>query len=321
MTDAPVGQGDPQTMIRIHFASTAEDWAEFAGPLRQAFRADGLNVDLARDHDPALVDYVVFAPKGVLTDFRPFVRTKAVLSLWAGVEKITHDTTLTQPLCRMVDRSLEEGMVQYVAGHVLRYHLGLDHWLARPGGWTQVIPPLAADRPVTVLGLGELGRACARALTRLGFPVTGWSASPKTIPGITVLDGRPGLPAALASAQILVLMLPLTPATENLIDAAALAALPRGAVLINPARGGLIDDAALLAALDSGHLAHATLDVFRTEPLPDDHPFRTHPAVTVTPHIAAQTLPETASAVISANVRRGEAGAPFLYLVDRSRGY
>jgi glyoxylate/hydroxypyruvate reductase len=308
-------------MIKALFSAPPADWDEFEAPLRAAFATAALEVNLSRDHAPGTVDYVIYSPKGPLSDFTPFTRTRAVLSLWAGVERIVGNATLTQPLCRMVDPSLSVGMTEYVTGHVLRHHLGLDHWVKGAAGWHQIVPPLAAERPVTILGLGELGQACAMALRALGFPVTGWSSSAKAIPGLTCLSGPDGLARALAGAQILVLMLPLTSATENMIDAAALAALPPGAVLINPARGALVDDAALLAALDSGHLAHATLDVFRVEPLADDHPFRNHPRITITPHIAAHTRASTAAGVIADNIRRDQAGLPLLYRVDRSRGY
>jgi glyoxylate/hydroxypyruvate reductase A len=158
-------------------------------------------------------------------------------------------------------------------------------------------------------------------LAHLGFPVTGWSRSPKQIDGLRCLSGEDGLRAALQEADILVLLLPLTPETENLLNADRLALLPPGAVILNPGRGPLIDDDALLAALDRGHLGHATLDVFRTEPLPPEHPFWAHPRVTVTPHIASETRPETAAEVIAENIRRGEAGQPLLHLVDRDAGY
>ena len=117
------------------------------------------------------------------------------------------------------------------------------------------------------------------------------------------------------------LLLPDTPGTANILDARALATLPEGSVIVNPGRGPLIDDDALLAALDRGHIRHATLDVFRQEPLPADHPYWAHPRVTVTPHIASETRPDTASRVIVENIRRGEAGEPFLHLVDRDQGY
>jgi glyoxylate/hydroxypyruvate reductase A len=172
-----------------------------------------------------------------------------------------------------------------------------------------------------MLGLGELGTACARALAALNFPVTGWSRRARDIPGLRCLSGEDGLRQALEGAQIVVTLLPKTPGTENLLDAWHLAWLPRGAVIVNPGRGALIDDAALLAALDAGHIGHATLDVFRVEPLPPDHPYWHHPRVTVTPHIAAETRPDSASRVIAENIRRGEAGEPLLHRVDRAAGY
>ena len=170
---------------------------------------------------------------------------------------------------------------------------------------------------MTVLGMGALGSASAAALRALNFPVTGWSRTEK--PGS--LHGDAGLAKALSSAAILVTLLPKTPETENLLNADRLAMLPKGAVILNPGRGALIDDDALLAALDAGHVGHATLDVFRVEPLPKDHRYWTHPRVTVTPHIAADTRPSSSSRVIAENIRRGEAGEPFLHQVDRVRGY
>jgi glyoxylate/hydroxypyruvate reductase A len=255
-------------------------------------------------------------------DFTPFTRARAVLNLWAGVEKIVGNPTLRLPLVRMVDHGLTQGMVEYVSGHVLRHHLGMDaHILRQDGVWRPDAPPLARDRRVSVLGLGALGAACAQMLVALGFPVTGWSRRPREIAGLRCLSGEDGLHRTLAEADILVLLLPLTPETENLLDAVRLALLPRGAVIVNPGRGPLIDDDALLAALDSGALGHATLDVFRVEPLPPAHPFWTHPRVTVTPHIASETRPDSAAEVIAENIRRGEAGEAFLYLVDPEAGY
>ena len=281
---------------------------------------------MALTDDPAgpwTFDYLIHQPGGPVADFTPFTRLKAVLSLWAGVEGIVGNPTLAVPLCRMVDPGLTRGMVEWVAAHVLRYHLGTDaHVLGQDGVWRHgVVPPLAAERTVAVLGLGELGRAVAVTLHGLGFDVVGWSRRASELAGVRTYAGEDGLAAALAGAEILVTLLPATPDTEGLIDARRLAMLPEGARLINPGRGGLIDDAALLAALDRGHLAHATLDVFREEPLPAPHPFWAHPRITVTPHVAAETRPETAAETVAENVRRGEAGLPFRYVVDRAAGY
>lgn len=306
----------------ILFAAKAELWTVYEAPLRRALDASGVSFDLRTDFAPGEVDYVVYTPKGNVRDFTPFTRLKAVLSLWAGVETMTGNPTLAAPLARMVDPGLTRGMVEWVTGHVLRHHLGMDaHIHGLNGQWRCDIPPLARDRGVTILGLGELGRACAAALAGLGFDVTGWSRTPKRIDGIRTAHGRDGLDAALARAEIAVLLLPDTPATENTLNADTLARMPRGAVVINPGRGSLIDDTALLAALDSGQIGHATLDVFRTEPLPADHPYWAHPGVTVTPHIASETRPDSASQVIAENIRRGESGEPFLHLVDRDLGY
>jgi glyoxylate/hydroxypyruvate reductase len=310
--------------VNILFSAPAADWPEYGPHLKAALAEAGVEADVSPEcPDPAKVDYIIYAPNGGLSDFAPFTRCKAVLSLWAGVERIVANPTLTQPLCRMVDPGLTEGMVEYVTGHTLRHHLGTDaHILGQNGVWrNNVRPPIARERPVAVLGLGELGRAVAEALVRLNFPVTGWSRSPKSVPGVTCHSGDDGLEAVLRQAQILILLLPLTDDTRDLLNSRRLAMLPEGAFIINPGRGPLIDDEALLAALDAGRVAHATLDVFLVEPLPPDHRYWSDPRVTVTPHIAADTRAITATRVIAENIRRGEAGEPFLHRVDRDRGY
>ncbi|MEJ6397484.1 2-hydroxyacid dehydrogenase [Yoonia sp. 208BN28-4] len=309
-------------MINVLFSARASQWAEYEPHLRKAFADNDLTVNLATDHQAGDVDYIVFAPSGPVSDFTPYTKTKAVLGLWAGVESIVTNTTLTQPLARMVDEGLTRGMVEWVTGHVLRHHLGMDqHILHQDGAWDDTPPPLAKDRRVTVLGMGALGAACAQTLAGLGFPITGWSRSAKAIDGVTCLHGDDGLKTALQTADIMVLLLPLTDATENVIDADALALMPKGAVIINPGRGPLIDDEALLDALNSGQIGHATLDVFRIEPLPQDHAFWAHPNVTVTPHIASTTRADTASQVIAANIAGVERGAPLQHKVDRDAGY
>ena len=308
-------------MKTVLFAAPAL-WDEYRDTLPHALQQAGIEARVVLDAAPETVDYIVYAPSAPLQDFTPYVRAKAVLSLWAGVERIVGNATLTQPLCRMVDPSLTDGMVEWVVGHTLRHHLGMDAHIVNPDHrWDPTCPPLARDRPVTVLGLGELGRACGQALAALKFPVTGWSRSEKQVAGLRCLSGAAGLRQALTGAQIVVTLLPRTPDTENTLNAETLALPARGAVVLNPGRGALIDDTALLAALDAGQIGHATLDVFRVEPLPADHAFWAHPRVTVTPHIAADTRADSAARVIAENIRRGEAGEPFLYLVDRSLGY
>jgi glyoxylate/hydroxypyruvate reductase A len=309
-------------MINVLFAARYERWDIYQAPLMRAFEAAGLDVDLRQDHAPDMVDYVVYAPNSDLQDFTPYTRCKAVLNLWAGVEQITGNPTLKIPLCRMVDPGLTQGMVEFVTAHALRYHIEMDRdILGQDGVWSPIVPPLAQERPVTLLGLGALGQACAHSLQALGFPVTGWSRSAKDIDGLTCLHGVEGLKQALSTAEIVILLLPDTPATENTLNADTLALLPKGARIINPGRGPLIDDDALLSALETGHIAHATLDVFRIEPLPAEHPYWAHENVTVTPHIAAETRPGSASQVIAENIRRAETDAPLLNLVDRSAGY
>ena len=308
---------------RVLFSAPPEWWPLYAPHLRAACAAEGLEPEFLTAPDGGPVDYIVHRPGGPVAEFSGFEGLKAVLSLWAGVEGLVDDPTLTAPLVRMIDESLTAGMAEWVAGHVLRHHLGTDaHVLGQDGVWRNgIIPPLARERGVGVLGLGALGTASARMLAGIGFRVHGWSRRAKDLDGIATYSGPEGFREVLAASEILVLLLPSTPGTASVMDAEAFAALPRGAVVINPGRGALIDDAALLAALDSGHLAHATLDVFREEPLPPEHPFWAHPRVTVTPHVASETRPETASEAIARNIRRGEDGAPFEGLVDRAAGY
>lgn len=308
-------------MIKVLFAGHPSSWGCFVGPLKHAFRSAALDVELSCDHAPADVDYIVLEPSGPVTDFSPFANTKAVLNLWAGVEELTGNATLTQPLARMVDPGLTEGMTEWVVGNTLRYHLEIDDVLARQSGsWHRVIPPLARHRKVGILGLGTLGLAAAEALQALKFDVAGWSRRQKTA-SFPAFAGEDGLDRVLGRSEILILLLPQTPATENLLNRERISLLPKGARLLNPGRGPLIDDDALIGALDEGRLAHATLDVFRQEPLPEGHAFWCHPRITVSPHVASDTRPETASGAIAENIRRCESGEPLIGLVDRQQGY
>jgi glyoxylate/hydroxypyruvate reductase A len=301
--------------------------AEWRAALDAASRKAGQPIALVTapaPHEPAAIDYMVYSHAGCVEDFSPYTGLKLIQNIWAGVEKVLAVPTLPVdvPFARMVEPGMTMGMQDFVVAHVMRYHAEIDTVIHGIGeGWTAPVPPLACNRRVGVLGLGTLGGTIARALNGLGFAVSGWSRSPRDVPGVETHAGQGGLAAVLAQAEILVCLLPRTPETENLLDGTRLAQLPKGARIINAGRGELIDDAALLAALDSGHIAHATLDVFREEPLPAGHPYRHHPRVTVTPHIASVTRPETAAETVIAQIRRGEAGEPFAHVVDRRRGY
>jgi glyoxylate/hydroxypyruvate reductase A len=238
---------------------------------------------------------------------------RLIQSLWAGVDKLLADTTLPAhvPLARMVDPAMNAAMAETALWAVLSLHRGFFAYQAqqRQGLWRPLPQRRADEVPVLVLGRGQMGGTAAERLRAQGYPVQTWGRD----------DGD--LRARLATAQVVVNLLPLTPATRGLLGARAFAALPRGAALVNLARGAHVVDADLLAALASGQLAHAVLDVFHTEPLPPGHPFWQHPAVTVLPHAAAATDERSAAAVVAANLRALAAGAPIAHLVDRSRGY
>jgi len=309
--------------LNILFAGNADDWPAYQKALPPLLAARGIGAMLGCNLPADQVDFIIYAPDGPVQDFTPYTRLRAVLSLWAGVERIASNPSLTVPLTRMVDAGLSMGMRDYVCGHVLRHHLGMDvHIHGQDGIWRNtVFPPLARQRRVGLLGLGALGAYCGQALAGLGFDVSGWSRRAKSIDGISCLSGDDGLKQLLCSSEILVLLLPYTPSTHHILNADTLAKLPKGAIIINPGRGGLIDEAALLAALNAGAIGHATLDVFQTEPLPPTNAFWAHPRVTVTPHIAASSRAETCADVLVENIARSLAGQSLLFEVDRSAGY
>ena len=308
--------------IKILFSANDENWKRYKAPLQDALDNKSLDYELGRTITPCEVDYIIYAPSSSLQDFSPYTKLKAVLNLWAGVEGVTNNKTLNVPLARMVDSGLTDGMVEWVTGHTLRHHLGIDkHIHGQDGIWRSYVPPLAKDRIVTILGLGTLGTACGIALKRLGFNVRGWSRREKRVDGIICFYGDDQVDSSLMDADIVVLLLPDTPLTQNILNQHTLNLLKRGAFVLNPGRGPLIDDDALLAALETGQIEHATLDVFRIEPLPKNHQYWSNNKVTVTPHKASETRPITASQVIAMNIKRAENGQKLLYLVDRENGY
>ena len=308
--------------IKILFSANEENWRRYKAPLQDALDDKSLDYELGITITPSEVDYIIYAPTSSLQDFSPYTKLKAVLNLWAGVEGVTNNKTLNVPLARMVDSGLTDGMVEWVTGHTLRHHLGIDkHIHGQDGIWRSYVPLLAKDRIITILGLGTLGTACGIALERLGFNVRGWSRREKRVDGIVCFYGDDQLDSSLLDADIVVLLLPDTPLTQNILNQHTLNLLKRGAFVLNPGRGPLIDDDALLAALETGQIEHATLDVFRIEPLPKNHQYWSNNKVTVTPHKASETRPITASQVIAMNIKRAENGQKLLYLVDRENGY
>jgi glyoxylate/hydroxypyruvate reductase A len=274
--------------------------------------------------DPGSVTAALVAspPPGLLASLPNLAM---IASLPAGLDHLFRDPELPAdvPITRSMPTDGDPVMTETVVLHVLRHHRQLPQYLVQQQHreWKKLPQPSAAERGVGILGIGTLGRPAAEALVGMGFDVAGWSRSPKRIDGVHSFVGEDELDAFLARTDILVSMLPTTSATTGLLDARALAQLPEGAAVINVGRGPVLDAAALLAALDAGHLSGATLDVFDKEPLPEDDPLWTHERVTVMPHVATSTNPRRAAAVVVENLRRLDAGEPLVNLVDRAAGY
>jgi glyoxylate/hydroxypyruvate reductase len=281
-------------------------------------------VDANAPHDPDDIEFALVwqYPPGALKRYR---NLRLVSSLGAGIDHLLRDPEfpLGVPFVRLVDPTLTSGMVEYALAATLRYHRQMVEYAGfqARAQWHPLPAPTTSQRRVGVAGVGEIGGAVARAVAGLGFDVAGWSRRAKTALAFPVFAGPDGWKPFLARTDILICVLPLTDATRGLLDAVCFAALPPGAFVVNIARGKHVVAADLLAALDSGHLAHATLDVTDPEPLPGDHPFWRHPRVTLTPHIASLTDPRTAAPQVVANIRNCLAGKPLANVVDRANGY
>ena len=250
---------------------------------------------------------------------------RLIQSLWAGVDRLLQDRSLPAdvPLARMVDPAMNEAMVHTALWAVLSLHRQFFELQAqqREAQWQAQPQRRAAECSVLVLGLGELGGRTAQALAGLAYAVQGWSRRPRELAGVRVWQGEGELAPALAAADIVINLLPLTPQTQGFFSATRLAQMRPGACLVNLARGAHVDEDALLAALDCGQLRHAVLDVFQQEPLPPAHPFWRHARVTVLPHCAAQTDPRSAVPLVRANLAALRAGLPLSHRVDRGQGY
>jgi len=310
--------------VALLFSSKGDDPALWEGLLRRHvadldFRVWPDNVGDAADIEFALV----WRPK--LGALREFPNLKAIFSLGAGVDHIFRDPDLPPgvPIVRLIDAALTRGMSEYVLHWALHFHRNFHRYARqqREGIWKQLPLTPISETSVGVMGLGELGGDAAAALAGLGFRVAGWSRGPKKLEGVECFHGHHALEPFLGLSQILVCLLPLTPETEGILHAGTLARLPRGGYLINPARGALVAEEDLLAALDSGHIAGAVLDVFRAEPLAPGHPFWSRPGVTVTPHVASITDPRSAAREIAANMERIEKGEPPVGVADPETGY
>lgn len=291
--------------------------------LQAALPAEHIVTSLAGD-DASDIDvaFVANPPPGALRDLP---HLQLIQSLWAGVDKLLADATVPPavPIARMVDPAMTAAMAETALWAVLTLHRGFHRYAAqqRAGVW-QPLPQRRADEVhIAVLGLGEMGRGVAQRLATQGYRVSGWSRQPRALPALATHQGDAALPAVLGAADIVINLLPLTPATRGLLNADRFAAMRRGACLVNLARGAHLIDADLLDALDRGQLQHAVLDVFHTEPLPVGHRYWSHPQVTVLPHAAALTDARSAAGIAAANVRRLRAGEPLQHVVQRAWGY
>lgn len=273
---------------------------------------------------PEAVDVVAaWRPPAAVFD-RVRVR-HAIANLGAGVDALLKLPNLpaSVPVLRLEDAGMAVQMAEYVTLAVLRAYREVPAYETqqREGRWVQRERVDKAAFGIGILGLGVLGQAVARPLLEFGFPVHGWSRTPRELAGITAHTGATGLATLLASVRMVVCLLPSTPATRGLLDRATLGMLPRGAHLVNVARGDLVVDDDLLALLDDGHLASATLDVFHAEPLPPAHPFWRHPRVTLTPHVSAATDIGASVAQVADKCRAVLRGSAVAGVVDRHRGY
>ena len=277
----------------------------------------------APGHAPLCTYAVCWKPPAAFFAGQPDL--KAILNIGAGADAVIGDPNLPLdvPVVRLDDAGMAQQMEEYVAWCALHYLRRFDDYARaqRTAHWERLAARSRAQYNIGVMGLGVLGFRVAAFMRLIGFPVRGWSRSPKSIEGVTCFAGDDGLAAFLARTDMLVCLLPLTPATRGILNRSNLAALPRGASVVNIARGGHLVEADLIELLDAGHLAGATLDVFSPEPLAADSPLWGHPKITVTPHISAMTLADESMRQIADKIRRIERGQAVVGIVDRARGY
>ena len=309
--------------MSVLLASTvgpAERWIE---PLQAALSGEDFRTD-PDAADLSDVDVALFARKSPGLYAR-LPNLRLIIALQAGIDSLLDDPELPPdiPITRAGRPQGDQMIAEYVLLHVLRHHRNMPYFLAnqRAGIWDKPEVLEASERRVGFMGLGIIAMPCATLVRDVGFQVAAWTRNPKSVPGIEIFYGADGLEPFLARCDIVINVLPMTQATENILCARIFDMLPKGAAIINIGRGQHVVDEDLIAALDSGHLAAATLDVYRTEPLPTDHSFWAHPNITLMPHTARKSRPDHVAPQVAENVRRLRAGEPLLQLVDRDAGY
>ena len=306
--------------MRIAFCCTHVDPAPWVAGLRAALPE--AQVEAWVPGAPQADHAVVWAPPQQFLDEQPALHT--LFNTGAGVDALLRMRLPPRAaIVRLDDAGMAVQMAEYVCQALVRHVRELDVNEAdmREGRWAFRKPRLRADFPVGILGLGVLGKRVAQAVAHFEFPVRGWSRSPQQLPGVECFHSPEGLDAFLAGTRVLVCLLPLTPETEGILNRKTLGRLMPDGYLINVARGAHLVEEDLLALLEEGRLAGATLDVFRQEPLPPGHPFWGHPKLTLTPHTSARTLRETTIAQIAGKIRALGRGEPIAGVVDRTRGY
>lgn len=307
------------TLVFYSQFDSFEEWQALLAPL-----LPGVRICQEQDvEDPQSVLYAL-AWKPPLGFFARYTNLQLLVNLGAGVDSLVgRDDLPNVPITRVSDPDMGRMMASYVLFAVLRYARDIPalERAQRERRWHYLHPRLPSSVRVGVLGLGELGSYAALELVRQGFDVRGWSRSAKTLENVTCVSGLENLDAFLASSDILVVMLPLTPQTQGLLNAERLALLPRGSCFINVSRGAVVDQQALTAALISGQIGEATLDVFDREPLPPEDPLWTLDNVLITPHLASVAIPATTAAQIADNIHRLARGETVLHQVDPARGY
>jgi glyoxylate/hydroxypyruvate reductase A len=306
--------------MNITFCCTDTKAEPWLGGLRAAL--PGAAVEVWQPGAPQADHAVVWAPPQQFLDEQQAL--KGLFNIGAGVDALLK---LRLPpgvkVVRLDDAGMSVQMAEYVCHAVIRHFREFDGYEAdvRAGRWSYRKPRERKDFPVGVMGLGVLGERVARALRVFEFPVHGWSRTPKAIEGVVTHSGEVGFQTFLSNVRVLVNLLPLTADTQDILNRKTLGALKPGAYLVNVARGAHLVEGDLLALLESGQMAGATLDVFRTEPLPAGHPLWSHPKITVTPHTSARTLRDESIAQIAGKIRALEAGQPVAGVVDPVRGY